>query len=68
MSVGTELGYIQYFDDVIMKHIHPLAGRAPQDELSVKVIDLMHSDGEGYAKYMKENFKEDIEKIKRIGT
>jgi hypothetical protein len=68
MSVGTELGYIQYFDDVIMKHMHPLANRAPQDELSVKVLNLMHSDGDGYAKYMSENFTEDIEKIKRIGA
>jgi predicted protein tyrosine phosphatase len=68
MSVGTELGYIQYFDDVIMKHMHPLANRAPQDELSVKVLNLMHSDGDGYAKYMSENFAEDIEKIKRIGA
>jgi predicted protein tyrosine phosphatase len=68
MSVGKELGYIEYFDDVIMKHMHPIAGRAPQDELSVKVLGLMDSDGEGYANYMDKNFKEDIEKIKRMAT
>jgi hypothetical protein len=46
--------------------MHPISGRASQDELRVKVLDLMDSDGEGYTKYMEENFKEDIEKIKRM--
>jgi predicted protein tyrosine phosphatase len=66
MSIGTELGYIKYFDDVIMRHIHPLAGRAPLDELSFKVFYSMNSDGDGYAEYMSKNFAEDIEKIKRM--
>jgi hypothetical protein len=68
MSIGTELGYIEYFDDVIMRHMHPIAGRAPYDELTVKILDLMHSDGEGYTEYMNKNFIKDIEKIKRIGA
>jgi predicted protein tyrosine phosphatase len=68
MSIGTELGYIEYFDDVIMRHMHPIAGRASYDELTVKILDLMHSDGEGYTEYMDKNFRKDIEKIKRIGA
>lgn len=68
MDVGRATGYIKYFDEVIMKHMHSFVGRASLDDISKKVSDLMESDKAGYYKYKKEKFIKDIEKIKRIGA
>jgi hypothetical protein len=68
MDVGQKTGNIKYFDEIIMKHMHSFAGRAPLDDISRKVSTLMESDKVGYYEYIKENFTKDIEKIKRIGT
>lgn len=67
MSIGKETGNIKYLGDVIMRHMHPISGRAPSDEITEKVLNLMQSDSQGYTSYMASNFPNDIEKIRKIG-
>ena len=66
LAVGKTTGYIKYFDEVIMKHMHPISGRAKSDEINVKVLALMESDEKGYNAYMKESFASDIAKIEAL--
>lgn len=67
-SVGLNTKNMKYFDDVIMRHMHPISGRAVNDELNVKVLGLLESDGEKFRKYMDENFAREMGLIEKIGS
>lgn len=64
MAIAQALGFVKYFPDIIMEHNHPIVGKAPSDELSKKISNLLSTDQDKYVTYMQNNFTEDVNKIK----
>jgi hypothetical protein len=54
MKLGTDLGAITYLDDVIIEHMHPIAGKAEWDDQykAVNADDVYHTDAKAYSDYI----------------
>lgn len=65
-ALGTELGSLNYFSDVMMEHWHYLNGKAPQDDLyrSIYAPGEMEKANEAFTTYIKDEFAGDIERVK----
>lgn len=65
MILGQRLGTLWYFDNVVIEHLHPVAGKATWDEGYVEA----NADAVGNAdrlelhRYMEEDFAGELEKI-----
>ena len=65
MILGSRLGSLWYFDEVIIEHLHPVAGKAQWDEGYVEA----NADAIGTAdrlelhRYMEEDFADELKKI-----
>jgi hypothetical protein len=66
MAVGQETGNIKYFDEVVMKHMNPIFGIGPKDEINIKVMNLMESDEKSLLEYVEKKFTKDLEKVKNL--
>jgi hypothetical protein len=57
---------IKYLDDVIIEHLHPSAGKAEWSESYLEVNDqeLYKHDEQAFSDYMKEQFAQDLEKLR----
>jgi hypothetical protein len=67
LELGRSAGTIRYLPDVIIEHMHPEAGKAPEDDNYGRVRGLMGEDGEAYAAYKADGrFDADVAKIKAL--
>lgn len=66
MGNGSES--LRYLPDVIIEHVHPLAGKAPWDDgyRRVNSSSVISTDEAYYRKYVAERLPEDILTIKRL--
>jgi hypothetical protein len=64
--LGEELRCLDYFDDVIIEHMHAYVGKSELDEmyLSVNNPEVGSHDGQKYGEYINLQFDSDIRKIK----
>jgi hypothetical protein len=66
-DLGSTVGCLQYLSDVIVEHMHPLAGKGEPDEHYDRVNGLMGQDGEAYARYRESgDFNADVEIVKGL--
>ena len=58
------VGKIKYFDDVVMEHMHPDAGKANPDPISQIISSGIYNDMQKFNEYMHLNIISDAKKIK----
>jgi len=69
-ALGTELGALNYFPEVMMEHWHHLNGKAPHDDLYREIYapGEMESAKSAFDAYMRDSFAFDIERLNSILT
>jgi hypothetical protein len=65
-QLGEQLGTLIYVKDVVIEHMHPLAGKSAVDQMYIDVNspEKYESDGLAYQQYMDSQFQVDVEKLK----
>lgn len=65
---GRGISRLTYLDDVIIEHMHPLAGKARDDKnyRAVNSILMAEHDGMAYREYMENQYWDDIKKLKAL--
>jgi hypothetical protein len=66
MLIGMDLNAIWYFDDVIIEHLHFLAGKSQADAgyLEANAPDISSADGIEFRRYVDEEYPADLAKFK----
>ena len=67
-DLGTAAGCLRYLPDVVVEHMHPLAGKAAVDAGYERVNDPSQyaRDSAAYAAYKAERFAEDVAKVRAL--
>lgn len=65
---GRGMGALTYLDDVIIEHMHPAAGKAPEDAgyAEANSPERYHSDRVAYEEYCRTQLPHDIAKLKEL--
>ena len=65
MMLGHRLGSLWYFEQVIIEHLHPVAGKVEWDKQYIEVNsrEIGDADRQELHRYIDEEFKDDLEKI-----
>jgi hypothetical protein len=66
LDLGTAIGNINYFNDVVWEHIHPDNKKTEVDETYLRGWSSQSQDKQNYALYKDIRFDEDVKKIKEI--
>lgn len=66
LTLGTALGSLRYFPDVVIEHVHPIAGKAEWDEgyRRVNAGDIAEHDRAEFKRWKAEDLTRDVEKIR----
>lgn len=69
-DLGQAAGCLRYLPDVVVEHMHPLAGKADWDDGYRRVNDPIRyqADGAAYQAYRADRFAEDVVKVKALLT
>lgn len=67
-ELGHALDRIRYLPDVTVEHMHPLVGKAPEDDgyRRVNAPDRMEADRVAYELYMHDQFSADVDKVQAV--
>ena len=65
-DIGAGVGILKYFPDIIFEHVHPDAGKATRDPQYIHAASVAHQDEVAYGNYLREGYRQDIEKLKKI--
>lgn len=67
-DLGANLDRLTYLPDVLVEHMHPVAGKAEWSEghLRVNAREVIDADAEAYAEYLRESFEADVTKVQAI--
>jgi hypothetical protein len=68
LALGTAADCVQYLPDVVVEHLHPVAGKAQWDAGYVRVNDpsMYHRDGAVFADYVRDFLANDVEKVRAL--
>jgi hypothetical protein len=63
--LGLNIGSLYYFDDVIIEHLHPYAGKAEMDAgyIDANSVERVSADEREFARYMADEFENDLKKV-----
>lgn len=66
-DLGTAAGCLTYLPDVVIEHLHPVAGKAAVDDgyRRVNAPEMYHRDSEAYQAYMAEHGARDIAAVRQ---
>ena len=66
MLLGMDLNAIWYFDDVIIEHLHFLAGKSQADAgyMEANAPDISTADGAEFCRYVEQDYPADLAKLK----
>lgn len=64
-ALGMRLQRLTYISDVIIEHMHPVAGKAPWDERYAEVNSgaMYENDGKVFQAYLAQTLQADVEKV-----
>jgi hypothetical protein len=62
-SMASTVGTRKFFPQIIMEHMHPIVGKAPQDEMFHKIESKFEENYLKFNEYMKKNFENDVKKV-----
>lgn len=67
-DLGEGAGCIRYLPDVVVEHMHPIAGKADWDAGHKRVNDrsMYEADGAAYAAYAAEHLAADVAKVRAL--
>jgi len=67
-DLGEAAGCLRYLPDVVVEHMHPVAGKADWDEGHVRVNQpsMYQRDAEAYGRYVTEHFAADLAKVQAL--
>ena len=66
LDIGRAIDRITYLDDVVIEHMHPLAGKANMDASYETTAALFRTDGVAYAHYKAEQFSDDVARVEAL--
>lgn len=68
LDLGKALGCLHYLPDVIIKHLHPLVGAAPEDDgyRRVNSPQRYEADRRAYEHYKAERFGVDVARVRTV--
>jgi len=68
LVLGKELGRIRYLPDVVIEHMHPIAGKAPVDVgyAEVNSPGMYARDGAVFQRWLRERMSTDVARLKEI--
>ena len=68
IDLGKALDRIRYLPDVVVEHLHPLAGKAPEDAgyREVNAPDLFEADRLAYAGWLSSGMADDVAKLQAM--
>lgn len=64
-DIGSGIGRLTYLPDIIIEHVHPAAGKIGWDKDYLAVNKLFEPDENSYRKWIKNSYKNDIDKLRR---
>ena len=64
-DIGTSLGVLRYYDDVIVEHMHFSIGKTKADSQYFEVAKLHAADKQSYDNFIKTEFSMTVEKVRR---
>lgn len=69
-DLGKAAGCLTYLPDVVIEHVHPIAGKAPVDDgyRRVNAPEMYHRDSAAYQLYMSEHGGDDVAKVRQALT
>lgn len=64
--LGLSVGNLAYRDDVVIEHLHPMAGKAADDPTyqAANSVDQKHRDGTEFARYRNLQWETDLRRLK----
>jgi hypothetical protein len=67
-DLGEAAGCLRYLPDVVVEHMHPVAGKADWDEghKRVNAHAMYQRDAEAYGRYVTEHFAADLAKVQAL--
>ena len=67
-DLGTAAGCLRYLPDVVVEHVHPVAGKADWDEGYARVNDaaVYERDRRAYERYLATGFTADVAKVRAL--
>lgn len=67
-DLGAGADCLRYLPDVVVEHMHPLAGKAPWDAGHVRVNDqrMYQRDSDAYADYAGSHLADDVAKVRAL--
>jgi hypothetical protein len=67
-DLGQGAGCLRYLPDVIVEHMHPIAGKAEWDDGHVRVnaLAMYQRDSDAYADYAGSHLLSDVEKVRAL--
>lgn len=65
-QLGTDLGHLRYLPEVVIEHLHPVAGKARWDEGYARVNSpgMYASDGAAYQRFLAERWPGDLARLR----
>lgn len=63
LDLGNSIGFLRYFEDVIIEHMHPSTKKASMDAQYIRVDGYMLEDKKKYHEYLNSDFLKDISKL-----
>lgn len=68
LDLGTAVDRLFYLPDVVVEHMHPIAGKAEWDEghKRVNATEVYDADAAAYAEYQRTQFAADVAKVKAL--
>jgi hypothetical protein len=68
LDIGRGLGRIAYLPDVVIEHVHPVAGKAEWDDRYAEVnsAEQTNADHAAYVAWVRESMPTDVEKLRRL--
>ena len=64
-ALGQDLGNLVYRGDIIIEHLHPIAGKAANDAgyIEVNSAEVYTKDAVAFDRYLRDQFAQDLRKI-----
>jgi hypothetical protein len=68
MTLGLKINSLYYFDDVIIEHLHPYAGKAEMDAgyVDANSEEVGSADQKEFVRYLSEEFEDDLKKVMKL--
>jgi hypothetical protein len=65
-QLGTDIGRLSYYPEVIIEHMHPVAGKAPYDPGYTFSLDsaLMNADRRRYEEFLARQWQSDLARLR----